>query len=63
MALSGTSTASPQVANFAGKLLAVNPKLTPQGLVRIITRTAKITPEGRRHLMHPKKALAMAQGR
>lgn len=62
VALSGTSMASPQVANLAGKLLAVNPKLTPEQLIRIITETAERTPDGRRNLVHPKKALAAATG-
>ncbi|HEX7436610.1 MAG TPA: S8 family serine peptidase [Caldimonas sp.] len=60
VALSGTSMASPQVANLAGKLLAVNPKLTPEQLIRIITDTAERTPDGRRNLINPKKALAAA---
>ncbi|MDE2369286.1 MAG: S8 family serine peptidase [Burkholderiales bacterium] len=62
VALSGTSMASPQVANLAGKLLAVNPKLTPPELVKIIVDTADSTPDGRRHLVNPKKALAAAKG-
>src|SRR5581483_1453988 len=36
MKMSGTSMASPNVANLAGKLLAVNPKLSPEQLKRII---------------------------
>ena len=62
VALSGTSMASPQVANLAGKLLAANPKLTPPQLVKIIVDTADSTADGRRHLVNPKKALAAAKG-
>jgi len=60
VALSGTSMSSPQVANLAAKLLAVNPKLTPDQLIRIMVETADTTPDGRRHLIHPRKALAAA---
>jgi hypothetical protein len=58
--LSGTSMASPQVANLAGKLLAVNPKLTPAELIRIIVDTADRSADGRRNLVNPKKAIAAA---
>ena len=58
VALSGTSMASPQVANLAGKLLALNPALTPAQVIRLIVDTAERTADGRRNLMHPKKALA-----
>lgn len=60
VALSGTSMASPQVANLAGKLLAVNPSLTPERLVALIVGTAERTADGRRVLVDPKKALAAA---
>lgn len=60
VALSGTSMASPQVANLAGKLLAVNPKLKPAELIKIIVGTGERTADGRRNLMHPQKALAAA---
>jgi hypothetical protein len=62
VALSGTSMAAPQVTNLAAKLLAVNPKLTPPELVKIIVDTADTTADGRRHLMNPKKAVAAAKG-
>ena len=60
VAFSGTSMASPQVANLASKLLAVNPKLTPPQLIKLIVDTAERTPDGRRNLMHPQKAVAAA---
>jgi subtilisin family serine protease len=60
VALSGTSMASPEVANLAGKLLAVNPKLTPTELIHIIVGTADRSADGRRNLVNPKKALAAA---
>ncbi len=61
VALSGTSMASPQVAGLAAKLLAVNPRLTPADLIRIIVSTAERTADGRRNLMHPRQALAEAR--
>ena len=63
LAESGTSMASPQVANLAAKMLAVNPKLTPPQLIAIIRRTADKTADGRRHLINPKKAVAQAQAK
>jgi len=58
IAESGTSMSSPQVTNLAAKLLTVNPSLTPLQLIDIIVRTADRTPDGRRVLVNPKKALA-----
>jgi len=61
VALSGASMASPEVANLAGKILAVNPRLTPPRVIQIIVRTAERTPDGRRALIDPAKAVAAAQ--
>jgi subtilisin family serine protease len=63
VALSGTSMAAPQVANLAAKLLAVNPALKPPELIRIIVETGERSADGRRNLMHPKKALEAARAR
>jgi subtilisin family serine protease len=63
VAESGTSMASPQVANLAAKILAVNPKLRPPQVIAIIRDTADKTPDGRRHLINPKKAVAAAEGK
>ncbi len=60
VALSGTSMASPQVANLAAKILAVNPALQPPEVIKLIVETADTSADGRRHLINPKKALAMA---
>jgi subtilisin family serine protease len=61
LAESGTSMASPQVANLAAKILAVNPKLTPPQVIALIRETADKTPDGRRTLINPKKAVAAAE--
>ena len=61
VALSGTSMAAPQVANLATKLLVVNPKLKPAEVIDLIVKTAERSADGRRNLIHPKKALAAAQ--
>ncbi|MBS0327907.1 MAG: S8 family serine peptidase [Proteobacteria bacterium] len=58
LAESGTSMASPQVANLAAKMLAVDPELTPREIIAVIRDTADTTPDGRRNLINPKKALA-----
>ena len=63
VAFSGTSMASPQVANLAAKMLAVNAKLTPVEVIAIIRETAEKTSDGRRILIHPAKAVAAAQKR
>jgi hypothetical protein len=62
VALSGTSMASPQVANLAAKMLAVNPKLKPTEVIAIIVRTADKTSDGRRTLINPAKAVEAARG-
>jgi subtilisin family serine protease len=59
--MSGTSMASPNVANLAAKILVVNPKLTPPQVIDIIRKTAEKTADGRRNLIDPKKAVAAAQ--
>ena len=61
LAESGTSMASPQVANLAGKILAVNPALNPAQVVAIIRSTSDKTPDGRRTLVNPKKAIAAVE--
>ncbi len=60
MRMSGTSMAAPNAANLAAKILAVNPKLTPPQVIEIIRGTADTTPDGRRFLINPKKAIARA---
>jgi hypothetical protein len=61
VALSGTSMASPQVANLAAKILAVNPRLAPPEVVDLIVRTADRTADGRRVLIDPARAVASAR--
>ncbi len=60
VAFSGTSMAAPQVASLAGKLLAVNPKLTPPQVIQIIVSTADKSADGRRTLLNPGNAMAKA---
>ncbi len=59
--LSGTSMASPNAANLAAKILAVNPKLKPPEVIEIIRKTAEKSQDGRRFLIHPANAVAAAQ--
>ncbi len=63
LAESGTSMASPQIVNLAAKILAVNPKLTPPQVIALIRDTADKTPDGRRTLVNPKKAVAAAEAK
>lgn len=61
IALSGTSMASPNVANLAGKLLAVHPDLKPEQVIEIIKNTSTVSEEDEKVLLiHPKKALKLA---
>lgn len=61
VALSGTSMASPEVANLAAKILAVNPRLTPPQVIDIIVKTAERTRDGRRVLIDPSKAMSAVE--
>ncbi|HEX4882833.1 MAG TPA: S8 family serine peptidase [Casimicrobiaceae bacterium] len=61
IAESGTSMAAPQATNLAAKMLAVNPKLTPVQVIRLIRDTTEKTPDGRRMLLDPAKAVAAAR--
>ena len=63
LAESGTSMASPNVANLAAKILAVNPKLTPVQVIGLIRETSDRSPDGRRVLINPRKAVAAAEAK
>lgn len=57
--ISGTSMASPQVANLAAKLLAINPALKPEQLIEMITRGAEPSEEDPSiRLVNPRRTIA-----
>lgn len=58
MKLSGTSMASPNVANLAGKLFALKPELTVAQVKELILKGAE--KNGRVNLINPKKTLELA---
>ncbi len=59
--LSGTSMASPNVANLAAKLLAVDPSLSPEAVISLILLGAERSEDGRRNLIHPARSMALLQ--
>ncbi len=59
MKYSGTSMAAPNVANLAGKLLALNPKLTVAQVTELIQRGAEKSTDGRIMLINPKKSVEL----
>jgi len=61
MNMSGTSQASPNVSNLAGKLLAVCPDLTTEQLRKLIVEGADVKMAGERKvpLLNPKKSFEM----
>jgi subtilisin family serine protease len=54
---SGTSMASPNVVNLAAKLLALDPKLTPEQTIQLIVSGASA--DGRRHNIDPKRSVEL----
>lgn len=61
--LSGTSMAAPQVTNLAAKLLAVEPDLTPAGVIERILAATDASPTDRPlRLIHPHRAMKAEQG-
>ena len=61
--MSGTSMASPNVANLAAKLIALDPSLTPEETIALIKQGADKSADGRRNLIHPKATIALLKER
>jgi hypothetical protein len=63
MKMSGTTSASPNVANLAAKLLAVKPDQTPLEVIGVIRRGADLKEAGSSAflLMNPKKSLELLE--
>ena len=57
MKYSGTSMAAPNVTNLAGKLLAIDPSLTPSEVISLIELGVDKSVDGRRFLINPKKSI------
>lgn len=57
--ISGTSMATPQVANLAAKLFALDPQLTPPEVIDLIRRGATTSEDGRRHLIDEKRSVEL----
>jgi subtilisin family serine protease len=61
MKKSGTSTASPDVANLAAKLIALDPSLTPVQVIELINKGATASEDGRLHLINAKASVALLE--
>lgn len=62
MKFSGTSMASPQVANLAGKILSVNPSLKPEAVIELIRNGATPSEEDPEILLiNPKASIELAK--
>ena len=57
--MSGTSMASPNAVNLAAKLIALDPKLTPEQTIHLIVAGATTSKDGRRHNIDPKRSVAL----
>lgn len=60
---SGTSMASPNVVNLAAKLIALDPKLTPEETIHLIVAGAATSADGRRHNIDPKRSVELLRQR
>jgi subtilisin family serine protease len=59
--MSGTSMASPNVVNLAGKLIALDPSLTPEQTIALMEKGADASANGRLHVINPKASVALLQ--
>lgn len=59
MKYSGTSMASPNVANLAAKLLAIEPALTVEAVIDYILRGCERSEDGRINLISPKRSVGL----
>jgi hypothetical protein len=55
--MSGTSMASPNTVNLAAKLIALDPKLTPEQTIHLIVAGATASEDGRRHDIDEKRSV------
>ena len=60
---SGTSMAAPQVTNLAAKLFALNPKLAPTEVIKLIVDGATKSSDGKRLLINPKASVALLESK
>jgi hypothetical protein len=51
--------ASPNTVNLAAKLIALDPKLTPQQTIHLIVEGATPSADGRRHNIDPKQSVEL----
>lgn len=63
MKYSGTSMAAPNVANLAGKLLALDPALDVAALTALIMDGAERSADGRINLINPRRSFELLQTR
>ncbi len=56
---SGTSMASPNTVNLAAKLLALDPRLTPEQVIHLIVAGATASEDGRRHNIDEKRSVEL----
>ncbi len=56
---SGTSMASPNTVNLAAKLIALDPKLTPEQTIHLIVEGATASEDGRRHNIDEKHSIEL----
>ena len=61
MKYSGTSMAAPNVANLAGKLLAIAPELDSAQLTSLISLAADRSPDGRIRIINPQRSFALLE--
>jgi subtilisin family serine protease len=57
--MSGTSMASPNAVNLAAKLIALDPKLTPEQTIHLMVTGATTSEDGRRHNLDPKRSVEL----
>ena len=55
--MSGTSMSSPNVANLAGKIWAINPDLSVEDAKNYIISYSEVSEDGRIILMNPKASI------
>ena len=57
--MSGTSMASPNTVNLAAKLIALDPRLTPEQTIHLIVAGATASADGRRHNIDEKRSVEL----